>query len=180
MCLQPIKQLQQPSPSPYRPKLSWRTMLPSSFAWIVERMCPKWTRSIVSRWRLTLAVVLFAFNVLQKWRHHVDSMPFNALLIKWSSYRIDIGSLQPRKRSGESRINASAAIPIRFLNSWTVVQICYLCNGATWNRKNSVGRCFDEEGESVDWAVFQAVTFSTRTFSWWITHSLNAQFANHN
>jgi hypothetical protein len=43
------------------------------------------------------------------------------------------------KRSGESRINASAAIPIRFLNSWTVVQICYLSNGTTWNRKNRLG-----------------------------------------
>jgi hypothetical protein len=49
-------------------------------------MCPKGTQSIVSR--LTLAVVFFAFNVLQKWRHRVDSMPFNALFIKGLLCRI--------------------------------------------------------------------------------------------
>jgi hypothetical protein len=37
---------------------------------------------------LTLAVVFFAFNVFQKWRHRVDSMPFNALFIKGLLCRI--------------------------------------------------------------------------------------------
>jgi hypothetical protein len=45
---------------------------------------------------LNLAVVFFAFNVFQKWRHRVDSMPFNALFIKGLLCRIVIGSVQSK------------------------------------------------------------------------------------
>ena len=48
---------------------------------------------------LNLAGAYFAFTVFQKWRHHVDSKPFNALFINGLSNLVDIGSFQPRSTS---------------------------------------------------------------------------------
>jgi hypothetical protein len=100
--------------------------------------------------------VYFAFTVFQKWRHHVDAVPFNFLFIKGLSYLINIGSFQPRSTlyvhvifSKYSRSSgwSGQGVPGEFHNSGSVL-------GDTQPNMTNDGRGNDEQNSHQDRVIF--------------------------